>query len=136
MALTSGDQQRPKDRRRLYPAGTVTLVHDCEGDACHCGADDFDRDTGDDFDPGPEVDDDGGMSEYRRQSSVTRDFDLPEDLLAALRNPAVPARQEDGAFGRLVSWVVAPPSNKSVFSPGEVLPADQFLWWPGPGELA
>lgn len=59
---------------------------------------------------------------------MTGATDLPEELLTALRNPAVPAPQEEAAFERLYSWVMAPPSHQSVFSPGEVLPADQYLW--------
>ena len=59
---------------------------------------------------------------------MSRATDLPDDLLTALRNPAVPAPQEEAAFERLYSWVMAPPSRHSVFSPGEVMPFDQYLW--------
>lgn len=54
--------------------------------------------------------------------------DLPDELLAALRDPHVVAPQEEAALERLYSWVMAPPSSGSVFSPGSVLPADQYLW--------
>ena len=74
----------------------------------------------------------GGQCRYADlgEASVTGPAtpELPDELLAALRSPAVSAPQEEAAFEQLYSWVMTPQWSKSVFSPGGVLPTDQYLW--------